>query len=75
MARFTATPSIGTGSFEISEVDADGIGVRRLYVGYDRSVSHHLGERAARLLVLAMSLPGGIEEATALIRAEIVRVS
>ena len=75
MARFTATPSLGTGSFDISEVDADGIGVRRLYVGYDRSVSHQIGENAARLLVMAMSLPGGMEEAIALVRAQIVRVS
>ncbi|MGI4802742.1 MAG: hypothetical protein ACRYG8_53670 [Janthinobacterium lividum] len=74
MARYTATQGI-TGSYDINEIDADGIGIRRLYVGYDRSVPYHLGEKAARLLILAMSLPGGIEEATTLIRAQIVRES
>ena len=75
MSRFIAAPSLGSGSFDICEIDADGVGVRRLYIGYDRSASYKTGEDAARLLVMALSLPGGIQEAVKIIRAEIVRTS
>ena len=77
MARHTATPSFPAGAYDINSVDADGIGQRVFTV---MSHSHPMAqydprkcEDAARLLTIALSLPGGIEAATALLRAELVR--
>ena len=75
MPRFIAVPSLGSGSFDICEIDADGVATRRLYIGYDRSASYKTGEDAARLLIMALSLPGGVQEATKIIRAQIIRTS
>lgn len=75
MARFVAAPVLGHGSWDISEVDADGMGRRHLSVTYDRSASYGDGEQAARMLAMALSLPGGIDDAIKLIRAELARVS
>lgn len=74
MPRYVAQPALHA-VWDIAEIDADGIGARRIYVGADRECGPQMAQGAARLLVLALSLPGGIEEATKLLRAEMVRQS
>lgn len=73
MPRHVASPELGHGSWSISAVDADGMGTRLLSLTHDRQAPRQLAEDAARLLALAMSLPGGIKAATTLMRAELVR--
>lgn len=73
MVRFTATPCLGRGGLDISQVGLEGLSQRRLCVIYDSSASYQLAEDAARLLALSMSLPGGIEEALSLVRAQMIR--
>jgi hypothetical protein len=75
MPRHAAHSSLSS-TYDITELDADGIGQRRLYVGYGSTHSNQReAEQAARLLVLAMNLPGGIDEAILLLRAELARQS
>lgn len=74
MARFIASP--GTcGTWSVAEVDADGVGSGRLFVGHDHPCVREDSGKAARLLVLALSLPDGIDGAIKMLRAETVRIN
>lgn len=73
MARFTATPVLGLGGFDISELDADGMGRRHLFVVNDRSATMEDAQKAVRVLCLALSLDGGLDRALELLRSEAVR--
>jgi hypothetical protein len=73
MPSFVAAPVRGHGSWDISEVDAYGMGRCHLSVTYDRTASHKDAEDAARLLVMALSLDGGMKRAAEVLWAELVR--
>lgn len=75
MIRFFSAPAAGHGSWEIFEIGPIGVGKRCLSVFHDYSVSRHMGEQAAATLVLACSLPGGLDRAVELLVAELARVS
>lgn len=72
MTRHTASPSVI--GYDISEVDADGVG-RHVFSISAPFARPQAAQDAARLLTLALSLPGGIHAATALLRAEMARQS
>lgn len=76
MMRYTATPSIGN-TYDVNEIDADGIGRRRYFVGTipEQGTWHSDGSDITRLAVLALTLPGGIKSAIGLLRAELARLS
>jgi|GEM_PF-6202184 len=74
MPRYVAQAGLHS-AWDIAEVDGDGLGQRRLYVGWAPEAGPKAAEDAARLLVLALNLPGGIDAATKLLRAEVARQS
>jgi hypothetical protein len=78
MPRHTARNG-GLSTYTVSEHDSDGVGRDLYFIGVPGSGfevgSARSAERAARLLVLALNLEGGLDAATTLLRAELTRQS
>jgi hypothetical protein len=68
---FTANYDDSTFSYWISETDAEGVGEQKIQirsVGLDKNLQ--LVEQVSRLVLIALSMEGGVDHALALLRAE-----